>query len=102
LNIAAEQFRVHLVPVSPQEVTEATASLTTRIPKQAGNKGGFLHYLGRREHLADKRDAAFREVEGDEEATQRLMEDGGIPTLIKQLRTIAAGTEEASIFPSSV
>ena len=93
MNIAAEQFRVHLVPVSPQEVAEATASLTARIPRQAGNKGGFLHYLGARERLADKRDAAFREVGGDEEATRRLMEEGGIPSIIEQLRAVA--THEA-------
>ena len=93
MNIAAEQFRVHLVPVSPQEVAEATASLTSRIPKQAGNKGGFLHYLGGREHLADKCDAAFREVGGDEEATRRLMEEGGIPTIIEQLQTVVARGE---------
>lgn len=88
MNIAGEQFRVHIVPVSPQEIAEATASLAARIPKLEGKKGGFLHYLGAREHLADKRDASFREVEGDEKAARHLMNEGGISSIIDQLKAV--------------
>ena len=88
MNVSKEQFRVHILPVSRQEIEEAAGSLVARIPRLAGRKGGFLHYLGSREHLADQRDADFRQRAGNEEAIKELMNIGGIPTLVNQLRAL--------------
>jgi diadenosine tetraphosphate (Ap4A) HIT family hydrolase len=89
MNIAKEQFRVHILPVSHQEIEEASASLVARIPRLAGRKGGFLFYLGNREHIADQLDAEFRERAENEDAVEKLMKDGGIPVIVAQLRKIA-------------
>ena len=89
MNIAREQFRVHLLPVSHQEMKEASASLVSRIPSLTGRKGGFLFYLGKQEHIADLRDAEFRDRAGNNVAVEELMKDGGIPEIVNQLREIA-------------
>ncbi|TAL12290.1 MAG: hypothetical protein EPO02_02170 [Nitrospirae bacterium] len=95
MNIAGEQFRVHIVPASNQEITEASESLAERIPGLAGVKGGFLHYLGGREHLAGQRGAEFRKSARNKEAIDQLMQDGGIPTLVSQLKNIVVEMKDA-------
>ena len=90
MNVAGEQFRVHILPVSRQEIQEATGSLIARIPGLAGRQGGFIHYLGKREHLADQLQVSYNDHAGDDEATDRLMREQGITTLVAQLRAITS------------
>lgn len=91
MNIAGDQFRVHILPVSPKEVQDASCSLVKRIPELGrDDKGGFLYFLGGKEHLADKRELDFRKCGENVEAMMRLMEALGIPTIVEQLRGIVA------------
>ena len=94
MNIAGEQFRVHILPVSLKEIEGASRLLANRIPDLAGDKGGFLYFLGGQEHLADQRDLAFRKCRENGEAIKRLMEDVGIPTVVGQLQGIVAESGE--------
>jgi hypothetical protein len=87
MNIGKEQFRVHILPVSGQEIQEASQSLHARIPKSEG-EGGFVHYLGERESIADRSQVKFKEVAGDQTATEKLMHECGIVKVVEQLRDI--------------
>jgi hypothetical protein len=95
MNIGRDQFRVHIVPASPEESAKASESLAERIPDLKDEPGGFLHYLGEREDDADKQVAAFNKVKDDEEATRRLMKEGGIPVIVEQLQACEAARRGA-------
>ncbi len=87
MNIEKEQFRVHIIPVSEQEIQEASRSLYARIPESKG-RGGFVHYLGKREDIAERCQVKFSEVGGDQAATEKLMHEYGITEVVQQLRDI--------------
>lgn len=89
MNIEKEQFRVHIIPVSEQEIQEASRSLHARIPGSKG-KGGFVHYLGKREDIADRCQVKFNEVTGDQTAIEKLMHECGITKVVEQLRDIVS------------
>jgi len=88
MNIAKEQFRVHIVPISKQEIEEASNSLSARFPEL--QKGGFLYYLGKREHMAEYMEIKYRKSAGNGETERQLLSDSGIMTLVAQLREIAS------------
>jgi hypothetical protein len=87
MNIKKERFRVHVLPVSEHEIQEASRSLHTRIPESEG-EGGFVHYLGQREDIADRCQVKFNEVSEDQTATQKLMHECGLTNVVEQLRDI--------------
>jgi hypothetical protein len=86
MNIEMEQFRVHIVPVSRQEIEEASSSLSARFPEL--HVGGFLYYLGSREHMAEYKEIECRKATGKDEIEKQLLRHSGIPTLVDQFRKI--------------
>jgi hypothetical protein len=88
MNISGEQFRVHIIPVSKQEIEGASASLAARVPALASRKGGFMFYLGNRENIAEHMEAEYREVSGNHDATKDLFDREGILTIVQQFRKI--------------
>jgi hypothetical protein len=87
MNIKKEKFRVHVIPVSKQEIQEASRFLWARIP-ELKDEGGFVYYLGEKEDMADRNIAEFNKVKGDQTTTEKLMREGDIPTIVTQLRRI--------------
>lgn len=89
MNVAKQKFRVHILPVSKQEIEEASGCLAARISGLASTKGGFVHYLGNREHMAEYHELEYRKVAGDDKAIETLMASHGIPVLVDQFRKIS-------------
>jgi hypothetical protein len=100
MNIEREQFRVHILPVSEQEIQEASLSLHTRIPKSEGN-GGFVHYLGNREDMADRCLVKFNDISGDQTAIEKLMHECGITKVVEQFRDVVNKQGYRSQLPSA-
>ncbi|MDH5769017.1 MAG: hypothetical protein OEZ31_08685 [Nitrospirota bacterium] len=89
MNIKKEQFRVHIIPVSTKEIQEASESLWKRIPElKKEGEGGFIHYLGQREDIADRCQVEFNKYVGDKKAIEALMHKYSIIKVVKQLRDI--------------
>lgn len=89
MNIAKEQFRIHIHPVSNKEINQSTRCLRKRIPKSK-DKGGFLYYLGQHEHDADKSEAEEYSKATSPEDYERLLRRKGIIKVSKQLREIVS------------
>lgn len=87
MNIKREQFRVHAMPVSKQEIQEASRSLWARIP-EIKDEGGFVFYLGQKENMGDRHSAEFNRVAGNQPATEKLMSEYGITKIVDQLQEI--------------
>lgn len=89
MNIGKEQFRIHIHPVSDKEIKQSTRCLKARIPKFKG-KGGFLYYLGQREHDADKSEAEEYGKRTSSEDYKELQRRKGIIKIRNQLREIVS------------
>lgn len=76
MNIKREKFRVHVIPISKQEIQELK------------DDGGFVYYLGEKAEIADRNIAEVNKVKGDQTATEKLMREGDIPIVVAQLRRI--------------
>lgn len=88
MNIAKEDFRIHVIPLSEQERLEATRSLHSRHP-QNKKQGGFLFYLGKKEDIAEKCIEEYNKA--DKKKTLELLKGCGVTETVKQLRKIVKG-----------
>jgi hypothetical protein len=75
------------LPVTNKEISESTASLKKRIPK-AKDEGGFIHYLGLREHEADKIGVEYERA--SPKKIKELMHEHSITKTIQQFREIVS------------
>jgi hypothetical protein len=89
MNIRKEQFRIHIHPVSNQEINQSTRCLKERIPKSK-DKGGFIYYLGQHEHDADKSEAEEYGKAKSSEDHEKLLRRKGIIKIRNQLRKIVS------------
>lgn len=89
MNIAKEQFRVHIHPVSNKEINQSTQCLRARIPNSKG-KGGFVYYLGQHEHDADRSEAEEYSKAETPEAKEELMRKKSVIKVRDQLREIVS------------
>lgn len=82
MNIAQEQFRVHIVPVSQCERELSSTCLQRRIKKD--KKGGMVYFLGQREDKAEQRELEFDKL--DDQGKKNLLKASGMTDFVHELR----------------
>ena len=82
-NIAREQFRVHIFPLSQSEILESSFLLRKRHPDSIG-KGGILNYIGEKENLAEQMGISYEKSLNVEED----LKSNGILMVVNQYRVL--------------
>jgi hypothetical protein len=64
----------------------ASRGLSARFPEL--HIGGFLYYLGSREHMTEYKEIGYRKASGKDEIEKHLLRHSGMPSLVNQFRRI--------------